>query len=418
MNLGIEKLNFYGGAACINVIDLANHRKLDIQRFENLLMEEKTVPLPIEDTVSFGVNAAKPILDQMSEAQINEIELLITCTESGIDFSKSVSTYIHKYLGLKNNCRMFEIKNACYSGVAGLQVALDFVRASHNKNVKALVIASDIARFMAEEKDGNLTMGGEYAEPSSGAGAVAALVSNHAKVFRVDIGANGYYGMEVCDTCRPVPDSEVGNADLSLLTYLDCCENSYKEYCKRVEGVDYKETFDYLSFHTPFAGMVKGAHRSMMRKFTGMRGRDEIETDFIERVTPGLNYCKRVGNIMGATALLSLLSTIDQADFTSTVRIGCFSYGSGCCSEFFSGVSDPEAKSELRKMEVKKRLRERYHLSMNEYDELLKTNVQIKFGTRNIQFDISSYVNRYQLNHSKLLFLESINDFHRIYKWV
>jgi 3-hydroxy-3-methylglutaryl CoA synthase len=53
--------------------------------------------------------------------------------------------------------------------------------------------------------------------------------------------------------------------------------------------------------------MIKGAHRDMMRKTTKASPK-EIEADFERRLMPGLIYCQRVGNIMGATTLLSLLS--------------------------------------------------------------------------------------------------------------
>ncbi len=59
------------------------------------------------------------------------------------------------------------------------------------------------------------------------------------------------HGYEVMDTCRPVPDSEAGDADLSLLSYLDCCENYFIEYQKRVKDADYAKSFSYLAFHTP-----------------------------------------------------------------------------------------------------------------------------------------------------------------------
>ena len=150
-----------------------------------------------------------------------------------------------------------------------------------------------------------------YAEPSAGAGAVAILISESPHVFQLDVGASGYYGYEVMDTCRPVPDSEAGDADLSLMSYLECCEKSFLEYQKRVSDVDYRSTFQYLTFHTPFGGMVKGAHRTMMRRLAQAKPA-EIEADFNQRVLPGISYCQRVGNIMGATVFLSLASTIDN----------------------------------------------------------------------------------------------------------
>ena len=49
---GIEALNVYGGAACLDVRELCVHRGLDMPRFDNLLMREKTVALPFEDPVT------------------------------------------------------------------------------------------------------------------------------------------------------------------------------------------------------------------------------------------------------------------------------------------------------------------------------------------------------------------------------
>lgn len=417
ISVGIEAMNVFGGTAFVDVMQIARHRNLDTNRFENLLMKEKTVALPYEDPITFGVNAAKPIVDALSEAEKERIEMLITCTESGIDFGKSVSTYIHHYLGLNRNCRLFELKQACYSGTAGFQMAVNFILSQTSPGAKALVIASDISRFMVAEAGDALTADWSYAEPSAGAGALAILVSEIPYVFEVDVGANGYYGYEVMDTCRPIPDSEAGDADLSLLSYLDCCEQAYLEYQKRVAGVDYRETFQYLVFHTPFGGMVKGAHRSMMRKMNQAKSQ-EIEADFEQRVKPGMIYCQRVGNIMGATLFLSLASTIDQGAIESPLRIGCFSYGSGCCSEFFSGVVRPQGKERQSRFGIENHLDERYELSMDEYDALLKGSGTVKFGTRNVKSDfnlIPEILASCQGKHR--LFLEEIREFHREYRW-
>ena len=127
---------------------------------------------PYEDPISNAVNAAKPIIDSLSEEERNRIDMVITCTESGIDFGKSMSTYIHHYLGLNRNCRLFELKNACYSGVAGFQMAVNFILSQASPGRKALVIATDIMRMSAV--DGSMEM--SFAEPSTGSGAVAMLV--------------------------------------------------------------------------------------------------------------------------------------------------------------------------------------------------------------------------------------------------
>ncbi|MEW9701799.1 hydroxymethylglutaryl-CoA synthase family protein [Paenibacillus sp. SI8] len=418
ISVGIEAMNVFGGTAYLNVMELAKYRNLDTARFENLLMKEKTVALPCEDPVTNAVNAAKPIVDSLPQAEKDRIELLITCTESGIDFGKSMSTYIHHYLGLNRNCRLFEIKQACFSGTAGFQMAVNFILSRTSPGAKALVIATDISRFVAAEGGEALTEDWSFAEPSSGAGAVALLVSETPHVFQVDVGANGYYGYEVMDTCRPVPDSEAGDADLSLLSYLDCCENAFLEYQKRVTGVDYREAFQYLVFHTPFGGMVKGAHRAMMRKMAQAKPA-EIETDFQQRVVPGLLYCQRVGNIMGGAVFLSLASAIDNGSFEVPKRLGCFSYGSGCCSEFYSGIVTPQGQERQRRFEIGARLNERYPLSMNEYEVLLAGSGAVKFGTRNMETDFELIPEAIASGQGKgRLFLERIKEFHREYRWM
>ena len=422
--VGIEAMNLYGGSTFVDVMELAAYRKLDTARFDNLLMKHKSVALPYEDPVSFAINAAKPVIDQLSEAEKDRIELLITCSESGIDFGKSMSTYIHHYLVLNRNCRLFELKQACYSGTAGLQMAVNFILSQVSPGAKALVIATDLSRFLVAEDGDALTMDWAFFEPSGGAGAVALLVSERPEIFELDVGANGYYSFEVMDTCRPIPDSEAGNADLSLLSYLDCCDQSFQEYQKRVIGTDYRTTFQYLCFHTPFGGMVKGAHRNMMRKHTDIK-RDEINQDFQQRVQPGLTYCQRVGNIMGATVLVSLASTIEQGAFDAPHRIGCFSYGSGCCSEFYSGVVMASGQQKLRAMQLEKNLDSRYRLSMAEYEAVLEGSNAVKFGTRNVIPNTGLLPAVWQsINDNtagkgkKRIFLKEIKEFYRQYEWV
>ena len=418
--VGIEAINCFGGSAYLDVIQLAKHRSLDTSRFQNLLMKEKAVALPFEDPITYAVNAAKPIVDALTDEEKDRIEMLITCSESGIDFGKSMSTYIHHNLGLNRNCRLFELKQACYAGTAGFQMAINFIIAQVSPGAKALVVATDISRFMIAEGGDALSEDWSFAEPSAGAGSVAMLVSDQPYVFRVDVGANGYYGYEVMDTCRPMPDSEAGDTDLSLMSYLDCCEQAFLEYQRRVVGVDYRGSFSYLSFHTPFGGMVKGAHRSMMRKISKAKT-PEIESDFNQRVMPGINYCQRVGNIMGGTVFLSLASTIDNGEFNSPKRIGCFSYGSGCCSEFYSGVVTPEGKAKQQQLQIEQQLNNRYPLQLDEYDEMLQENKVVKFGTRNMSLASElkpHFVEALKAQGQPRLVLDEINEFHRQYKWI
>src|SRR5258708_119495 len=122
--VGIEALNVYCGVAYIPVRAIFEGRSLNLERLGNLMMEKRSIGLPCEDPVTNAVNAAKPIIDQLSEDEKGHIEIIVTSSESGIDFSKSIASYVHEYLGLGRNCRLIEVKQACYAATAAVQMAV------------------------------------------------------------------------------------------------------------------------------------------------------------------------------------------------------------------------------------------------------------------------------------------------------
>jgi polyketide biosynthesis 3-hydroxy-3-methylglutaryl-CoA synthase-like enzyme PksG len=409
MSVGIEAINVYPARAALDVRQLFQARGLDAQRFSNLMMDQKSVNLPCEDAITNAVNAAKPLIDALSPAERDRIELVIVGTESSIDFAKPISTYIHGYLGLNRRCRSFETKHACYGGTAAFQMAASFVAASAVPGVKALVIAAEASSV----PDRN-----SYWEPSQGAGAVSMLVSDQPRVLELDSGASGYYTYEVMDTLRPRPDLEAGDTDLSLLSYLECLQKSYEFYRERVVGSDIVSTFDYLAFHAPFAGMVKGAHRTLLRRY-GRMSAELIERDFEARVAASLVYCRRVGNLYSASLYAGLCSLIDHAPFGAPKRIGLFSYGSGCASEFYSGVIPIDARAHLARMQIGAAIESRRTLTMGEYELVSDLSVARMAGVKDAVFDVTPYRATYDdcLAGRGLLVLDRIVDFHREYRW-
>jgi polyketide biosynthesis 3-hydroxy-3-methylglutaryl-CoA synthase-like enzyme PksG len=409
--VGIEAINVYCGETYVDVQELFTARGLDDSRFDNLMMARKSVALHCEDAVSFAVNAAKPVIDALSEEERGRIELLIVGTESGVDFGKSLATYVHDHLGLPRSCRLFETKQACYSGTAALQMAAAVVAASPFDGAKALVISSDVARPVPHT----------YVEPSQGAGAVAMLVGDRPVVAAFDRGANGFHSYEVMDTCRPDPEAEAGDVDLSLLSYIDCLKGSFTDYARKVEGADLVDSFDLLAMHTPFPGMVKGAHRAVLRKLKRMSPQD-IEADFDARLSAAIEYPRQVGNIYAGTVHLALASTVENARLDGERRVGVFSYGSGCASEFYSVVISPESQRAVRAMRIRETLDSRYRLSVPEYDELLRATAELKFGMRDFEFDLDRFpqITKTQFGPGgrRRLVLAGVRDYHREYVWL
>jgi len=409
MTVGIESINAYVGRASLGVRELFLARGLQMQRFGNLMMERKSVNLPCEDPVSNAVNAARPLIDALTPDDRDLIELVVVGTESGLDFGKPVSTYIHDYLGLSPRCRSFEVKHACYGGTAALQTAAAIIAASPGDGAKALVIATDAASAAARDS---------YWEPSQGAGAVAMLVSRNAAVLELDLGANGFHSHEVMDTLRPRPDLEAGDTDLSLLSYLNCLEQSFRGYCERVEGADLMTSFRYLVLHTPFAGMVRGAHRKLLRSVAGL-GPEEIAADFAARVQDCLHYCSQVGNVYSAALYLALCSLVDHVTFTGEERIGLFSYGSGCASEFYSGVVTATAGELLARQGIAAAIADRYPLRMDEYEVLSDMSLDRMAGIQDHRYEVTLYETVYKSHFDgrRLLVLDKIENFHRCYRW-
>jgi polyketide biosynthesis 3-hydroxy-3-methylglutaryl-CoA synthase-like enzyme PksG len=408
--IGIEDLGVYAGRAAIDVAMLADARGLNPARFANLLMRSKSLCTPWEDAVSFAVNAARPVVQAMGAEARAAVELLIVATESGLDWGKSAATYVHAHLDLPRSCRLFEVKQACYGGTAALQMAAAAIAVSPNPDARALVIATDLGRPVPHS----------YAEPSQGSAAVALLVSRRPVVLALEPGASGVHGYEVMDACRPTPEIETGDADLSVLSYLDCLEHSFRAYAARVPGAEFVAHFDRFAWHTPFGGMVKGAHRNMMRKFR-QAPPAAAEADFEARMRPALLFCQEVGNIYSGTVFLALAGTLADPAFPTDrpQRIGLFSYGSGCCSEFYSGLADARSAEQVRARGIGAALAARRAVDMPLYETLIARTRDGMIGARNATPARDGVEALYEdaFAGRGLLVLDRIENYRRIYRW-
>jgi polyketide biosynthesis 3-hydroxy-3-methylglutaryl-CoA synthase-like enzyme PksG len=120
---------------------------------------------------------------------------------------------------------------------------------------------------------------------------------------------------------------------------------------------------------------------------------------------------------MGGTIMLSLASTVDHGQFDTPRRVGCFSYGSGCCAEFYSGVVTRAGQESQRRFEIGRQLDERYRLNMDEYHTILQAGGLVKFGTRNMKVDAGLVPGAVKGSGRPRLMLTEIHEFHRRYEW-
>ncbi len=121
---------------------------------------------------------------------------------------------------------------------------------------------------------------------------------------------------------------------------------------------------------------------------------------------------------MGGTLYMALAAIIDASTADGPARVGCFSYGSGCCSEFFSGVIPHAAAQRQRQFAIDRGLNARHRLSIPEYEQLLRAGEAVRFGTRNVTLEsLPRPTHGIVPERGKRLYLRRIEDFHREYAW-
>ncbi len=350
--IGIDLISFYSPRYYLDLKVLAEKRDIDADKFYKGIGQEKmAVPPPDEDIVTIGASAALPLL-QYTDPE--EIDLLLFATESGVDQSKSAGIFVHGLLGLSSRCRAVELKQACYSGTAALQMAAAMIQRGAAR--KALVIAADVARYELKSPG----------EATQGAGGVAMLVTENPRLLRLDAEA-GFYLEDVMDFWRPnYREEALVDGKYSTQVYIRALLESWKQYAEQT----HRSLSDLYRFcyHIPFTRMAEKAHQQLWKKINREVPSEKM---LAELLGESLIYSKRAGNCYSASMYVGLTSLLDQhAGSLAGKRLGLFSYGSGCMGEFFSGVVSEGYEQHLLKKEHQKLLDERIELSYQQYEDI------------------------------------------------
>ena len=313
MNIGIDKIGFYSPQYYIEMSELAKARNTEPNKYIiGLGLERMAIPPITQDTTSMAANAAAIILDENDK---KNIDLVIVATESGTDFSKSIATSVHTMLDINPYARSIEMKQACYSATAGIQLAKGHI--ALHPDSKALVIASDISRY-------GLNTGGE---PTQGAGAVAILVSKDPKIMTLN-NDEVYFTDDVLDFWRPsYSDVAFVDGKYSNEQYQRFFNETLKRYLEINDAS--LEDFAALNFHIPYSKMGKKALMSVTN--------EEQHPLLFKNFEDSTYYNKRVGNIYTGSLYLSLISLLEKGNLEAGSKLGLFSYGSGAVGEFFTG---------------------------------------------------------------------------------
>lgn len=361
MNIGIDRVSFYTSHYYVDLKTLAEARSVDAEKYYVGIGQEKMgIPAPDEDVVTMAANAAYPL---MQAGDLEDVELLLFATESGIDQSKSAGVYVHGLLEMGTRCRCVELKQACYSGTAGIQMAIGFV--ARNPTKKALVIASDIARYEL----------GSPGEATQGCGAVAMLISADPRIMTIDQ-ESGYYTDDVMDFWRPNYRTEaLVDGKYSTMVYIHALVESWKQYAD-LTGCELTD-FDRFCYHIPFTKMAEKAHQKLCRKL-----KLKVEKESMRKLLEeSLRYSRITGNCYSGSMYVGLTSLLDTADEDLTnKRVGFYSYGSGCVGEFFSGRILPGYRDALFSEQHRNLLENRSELTYQQYEDIYNYTVPVDGG--------------------------------------
>jgi len=392
MTVGIDQMAVYVPPFKLEMGDLASVRGVDPKKFDLGIGQDEMAVAPLtQDTVAMGLNAAIQLFDRadkVDQQRLDAISLVIFASETGVDHSKAGAVFLTDLLPIKQGVRSFEVKQACYGGTAGLQLATSYVHQHPEETV--LVVASDNAKY-------GLKSGGE---PTQGAGAVAMLISQGPRIAKVsDVSA--YHTADVADFWRPT-DQEYPLVDgpLSKKAYLDFFNDTFTSFI----GLTHQTIADFTAIccHVPYTKLGEKALAPYLEecdKETAKRLRQYYQQ--------AVRYNRVVGNIYTGSLYLSLFSLLaHEANLAPDSEIGMFSYGSGAVGEFFSLYLSENYTQEIQKHRFEQQLTARNTLTIDEYEALFEEKIPTKakdFVVTNDHHDPSEYQ------------LKAINNGHRVY---
>lgn len=317
-----------------------------------------SVPDFHEDAVTLAANAVDKLLDRYS-INLQDVGSIIAATESAVDQSKPMSSYILGLLQKRHrvdlshlNC--FQVQFACIGATYAIEHALHRLLAGVDDKKYHIVVSTDLATYPLHSAG----------EATQGAGSVAMLISENPRLLEIDPYTIGTCSVDESDFYRPnFLKSAIVDGKHSISVYCNCVEKALDSFLKKSRDKELKfENFSYFLFHLPFPKMAEYAAARIFRGFwlkdkCAYPIMSEIENDvpaheeillrrnkefkelFRERVKPSLLISEQIGNIYSGSLYMSIISLIESCQKQSIDLSGqevlLTSYGSGSSAKVF-----------------------------------------------------------------------------------
>lgn len=415
MKVGIDSITFDVPKIHLPIQTLAQNRNIDPEKLiKGLGLTKMTFPDTNQDVITFATNAVYKLILQ-ENINPSEISRIYVGSESGIDSSKPIGSYIISNLeqkfgqGLFRHCDVLDMTFACIGAVDALLNTLDYIRLNPTK--KAIVVATDNTKY-------DLDSTGEYTQ---GAGAIAMLITANPRIlsFTKPVGVSSQGVFDFFKPRRTFSKQDALNQSDNP-EFLGVLENEisiYKEqpvfdgqysnscYIARITEAYFHfksesnqtgavfQNWENILMHLPYAYQGRRTfveiyaqeNPEILLNKNAVDYKDQIKIiaksqeylDFVnQKIAPSEIASGQVGNIYTGSIFLGLLSTLcyhfENKTNLSNKKFGFIAYGSGSKAKVFEAEISPEWQSVISNIKLFETLNLSHEINFETYLKLHK----------------------------------------------
>ena len=426
MKTGIDAISFDVAKIHLPINTLAKARNIEPEKLEKGLgLIKMTLPDTHQDTVVFGANALTKLISE-NNINLNEIARIYVGTESAIDSSKPISSFLIALMEQKfgentlSECDVVDFTFACIGGVDAMQNCIDFVTLNPTK--KAIVVTTDFAKY-------DLNSTGEYTQ---GAGALAMLITSNPRIIAFENNwATSTKG--VFDFFKPYrtlsktsitgkatnepwfenleseveihKDQPVFDGQYSNQCYMDRTRDAYFSF-KKLKNTNETvyDSWKSIVMHLPYAfqgrrmlseiyaldasnTIISGnedasEYQNKLKEIS----KSEAYKEFVnEKLMPAEIASSLIGNLYTGSIFMGLLSTLvhfyDTEKEISDSKFGFLAYGSGSKSKVFEGTIQQDWKLAIANVNLFETLEKSFEIDFETYNKLHKKEQKTSIKT-------------------------------------
>lgn len=419
MKVGIDSIAFDVPKIHLSIKTLAENRNIEPDKLIKGLGLQKMTLLDVhQDVITLASNAVFKLIQQ-ENLKPQEISRIYVGTESGVDSSKPIGSYIVSLLESQlgdatfRNCDVLDITFACIGTVDALQNCLDYIRLNPSK--KAIVVATDNAKY-------DLNSTGEYTQ---GAGAIAMLVTQNPRIMyfsaAVGVATEGvfdffkprrYFSKESALQQENNPEwngileneiaifkeQPIFDGQYSNQCYIHRITEAYDNYKKESNqiGIIY-QNWENILMHLPycyqgrrtFVEIFAKEHSELLATQNGETLKDKIKSlakspEYLnvvnQKIYPSEIASGQVGNIYTGSIFLGLLSTLcyhfQQKNELTNKKFGFIAYGSGSKSKVFEATIVQNWETVIEKVKLFQTLDQSQQIDFETYIKLYKKELK------------------------------------------